>query len=95
LIAAAEAAGRADQIMVVGQGADPSGQEAMVAENSRYLGATGYFPELYGFQIIPAMIDLLECNAVPPAIYVNHVFISQDNICELYSEEWPAFCTPS
>ena len=95
VIAAAEAAGRADQIMVVGQGADPSGQEAMVAENSRYLGATGYFPELYGFQIIPAMIDLLECNAVPPAIYVNHVFISQENICELYSEEWPAFCTPS
>lgn len=92
VIAAAEAAGRADQVMVVGQGADPSGQEAMVAENSRYLGATGYFPELYGFQIIPAMIDLLECRAVPPAIYVNHIFINQENICELYAEEWPDFC---
>jgi ribose transport system substrate-binding protein len=92
VIAAAEAAGRADQIMVVGQGADPSGQEAMLAENSRYLGATGYFPELYGFQIIPAMIDLLECRPVPPAIYVNHVFITKDNLCEFYADSWPDSC---
>jgi ribose transport system substrate-binding protein len=92
VIAAAEAAGRSDQIMVVGQGADPSGQEAMLAENSLYLGATGYFPELYGFQIVPAIIDLLECRAVPPAIYVNHVFINKDNICEFYAESWPDYC---
>jgi hypothetical protein len=65
----------------------------MLAENSRYLGATGYFPELYGFQIVPAMIDLLECRAVPPAIYVNHIFINGENICELYAEDWPDFCT--
>jgi ribose transport system substrate-binding protein len=93
VIAAAEAAGRADQIMVVGQGADPSGQEAMVAENSRYLGATGYFPEDYGSYLVPAMIDLLECRAVPPAIYVEHVFINAENVCEYYAENWPDYCT--
>ncbi len=92
VIAAAEAAGRGDQIMVVGQGADPSGQEEMLKENSRYLGATGYFPELYGDKIIPAMIDLLECRAVDPAIYVDHVFITTANICEFYAEAWPDFC---
>jgi ribose transport system substrate-binding protein len=92
VIAAAEAAGRADQIMVVGQGADPSGQEAMLAENSRYLGATGYFPEEYGNYLIPAMLDLLECRAVPPAIYVEHVFITRDNLCEYYATNWPDFC---
>ncbi len=92
VIAAAEAAGRADQIMVVGQGADPSGQEAMIAENSRYLGATGYFPENYGAYLIPAMIDLLECRAVPPAIYVDHVFIDGSNLCELYPDSWTEFC---
>ncbi len=92
VIAAAEAAGRADQMMVVGQGADPSGQEAMISENSLYLGATGYFPELYGYQIIPAMIDLLECRPVPPAIYVNHVFINADNLCEYYPDAWTEFC---
>jgi ribose transport system substrate-binding protein len=91
-IAAAEAAGRGDQIVVVGQGADPSGQEEMIKENSRYIGATGYFPEKYGFKLLPAMIDILECRPVPPSIYVDHVFITQDNLCEFYSAEQEAFC---
>lgn len=91
-VAAAEAAGRGDQIIVVGQNADPSGQEEMVKENSRYLGATAYFPEKYGFKIIPAMLDLLECRPVPPSVYVDHVFISKDNVCDYYPENWPDFC---
>lgn len=93
VVAAAEAAGRADQVIVVGQNADPSGQEEMIKENSRYLGATAYFPENYGFKIIPAMLDLLECRPVPPSIYVDHVFISAENLCEYYPENWPDFCT--
>lgn len=92
VIAAAEAAGRADQIMVVGQGADPSGQEEMVKEDSRYFGATAYFPENYGDYLIPAIIDLLECRAVPPSIYVEHVFITKDNLCEYYPDAWTEFC---
>ncbi|MFO7323083.1 MAG: sugar ABC transporter substrate-binding protein [Chloroflexota bacterium] len=91
-IAAAEAAGRGDQIMVVGQNADPSGQEEMLKENSRYLGATAYFPENYGAKLIPTMIDILECRPVPPSVYVDHVFISADNICDYYPENWPEHC---
>lgn len=93
-IAAAEAAGRKDQIMVVGQGADPSGQEEMVKEDSRYLGATGYFPENYGDKLLPAMIDILECRPVAPAIYQDHVFITKENLCEFYADEQAAFCKP-
>lgn len=91
-IAAFEAAGRADQVMVVGQNADPSGQAEMVKENSRYLGATGYFPENYGFKLIPTMIDILECRPVPPSVYVDHIFISKDNLCEFYPNDWPDLC---
>lgn len=91
-IAAAEAAGRGDQIMVVGQGADPSGQGEMIKDNSRYLGATGYFAEKYGFKLLPAMIDILECRQVAPAIYQDHVFITKDNLCEFYATEQEAFC---
>jgi ribose transport system substrate-binding protein len=64
----------------------------MIAENSRYLGATGYFPENYGDYLIAAMLDLLECRPVPPAIYVDHVFISKDNLCEYYPDNWSEFC---
>lgn len=92
IIAAAEAAGRADQVIVAGQNADPSGQAEMVKENSRYLGATAYFPENYGSKIIPAILDLLECRAVPPSIYVDHAFIGPDNLCEYYPADWPDFC---
>lgn len=84
--AALEAAGRADTSIVVGQGAVPSGQAEMIKENSLYLGATAYFPENYGDKIIPAIIDLLECRPVPPAIYVDHAFITVDNLCEYYPE---------
>lgn len=91
-IAAAEAAGRGDQILVVGQGADPSGQEEMIKENSRYLGATGYFPERYGFKLLPAMIDILECRPVAPSIYVDHVFITKDNLCDYYAADQATFC---
>jgi len=91
-IAAAESAGRGDQIMVVGQNADPTGQEEMLKENSRYLGATAYFPENYGSLLIPTMIDLLECRPVPPSVFVNHVFIGRDNICDYYPESWPDAC---
>lgn len=81
--AALEAAGRAENSIVVGQGAVESGLTEMLKPNSLYLGATAYFPELYGSKIIPAIIDLLECRPVPPAIYVDHVFVTVDNICEV------------
>lgn len=81
--AALEAAGRAKNSIVVGQGAVESGLTEMIKPNSLYLGATAYFPERYGDKIIPAMLDLLNCKPVPPAIYVDHVFVTKDNICEV------------
>lgn len=92
IIAAFETAGRGDEIMVVGQNADPDGQAEIVKEDSRYLGATAYFPENYGSKLIPTIIDLLECRAVPPSVFVDHEFISADNICDFYAEDWAEFC---
>ena len=86
-IAAFEAAGRADQVAVVSQGADPSGRVEMLREGTRHVGSTGYFPEKYGSYLIPAIVDALECKALPPAIYVDHVFINKDNVCEYYPED--------
>ena len=82
--AALESAGRTPaNSIVVGQGAVESGLTEMLKPNSLYLGATAYFPELYGSKIIPAMINLLECKPVPPAIYVDHVFVTKDNMCDV------------
>ncbi len=81
--AALEAGKRSAHAIVVGQGAVESGLTEMLKPNSLYLGATAYFPERYGDKIIPAMLDLLNCKAVPPAIYVDHVFVTKENICQV------------
>ncbi|MCO6452794.1 MAG: sugar ABC transporter substrate-binding protein [Caldilineales bacterium] len=85
-MAAFDAAGRTEDVIVVAQGADPEGQDNMVKEGSRHIGSTAYFPERYGEWLIPAIIDALECKVLPPAIYVDHVFINKDNLCEYYPE---------
>ena len=72
--------------IVVGQNAVPSGQTEMIKPNSLYLGSTAYFPEKYGDKIIPAMLDLLSCKPVPPAIYVDHVFVTKDNLCQVFPD---------
>lgn len=79
--AALESAGRQATSIIVGQGAVESGLVEMFKPNSLYLGATAYFPERYGSKIIPAMLDLLNCKPVPPAIYVDHVFVTKENAC--------------
>ncbi len=81
--AALEAGKRSAHAIVVGQGAVESGLVEMFKPNSLYLGATAYFPERYGDKIIPAMLDLLNCKPVPPAIYVDHVFVTKDNACKV------------
>jgi ribose transport system substrate-binding protein len=83
-IAAFEAAGRRGDVKVIGQNADPSGWPEICKEDAVYFGSTAYFPEKYGEKIIPAMLDLLECRPVPPSIYVDHVFITRDNIEQYY-----------
>jgi len=85
-IAAFEAAGRAEDVIVVAQGADPDGQDEIAKEGSRHVGSTAYFPERYGEWLIPAMLDALECRTLPPAIYVDHVFITAENLCEYYPD---------
>jgi hypothetical protein len=32
------------------------------------------------------MLNLLACKAVPPAIYVDHVLVTKDNICTVYPD---------
>jgi ribose transport system substrate-binding protein len=87
-IAAFEAAGRRTDLKAVGQNADPSGwPELCKAEpDNAYYGSTAYFPEKYGDKIIPAMLDLLQQKAVPPSIYVDHVFVTRDNIKQYYPD---------
>jgi ribose transport system substrate-binding protein len=83
-IAAAQAAGRINDIAVAAQNATDNARTEIRKPGSRFIGSTAYFPEKYGFKIIPAMIKLINHESVPPSIYVDHVFITKDNVDKYY-----------
>jgi ribose transport system substrate-binding protein len=85
-IAAAQAAGRINDIAVAAQNATENARIEIRKPGSRFIGSTAYFPEKYGFKIIPAMFKLLQHQPVPPAIYVDHVFITRDNVDKYYPQ---------
>ncbi len=85
-IAAAQAAGRINDIAVAAQNATENARIEIRKPGSRFIGSTAYFPEKYGFKIIPAMLKLLQHQPVTPAIYVDHVFITKDNVDKYYPQ---------
>jgi ribose transport system substrate-binding protein len=83
-ISAARAMGRAGDVIVVGQGADRRAREEMLRPDSRLVGSTSYMPERYGEQLIPLALRILRHEPVPPAVYVEHHFITAENLAEFY-----------
>lgn len=85
-IAALETAGREENGIVASQNCGPEAINELVRPGTRLLGSTGYFPERYGEYIVPAMVDLIEGKEVPDEIYMDHVFVTPDNLFEYYPE---------
>ena len=75
-LAAFEAAGRLDKIVAVGQNADRLGRAALQRTGFPFAGSTSYAPESYGARLIDLALKLLRGEPVPPAVYIEHTFIS-------------------
>jgi len=58
--------------------------EALEAELSKpgspLIGAVNYFPEKYGARILPIILQCLNGQPVPPALYVEHKLILRDGL---------------
>ena len=67
----------------VGMGADE--QETLIGEEN-FIASVAYFPERYGNYLIPIALMQLAGRALPPAILVQHVFVTPANICQYYAE---------
>lgn len=81
---AAEAAGRAQQVKVTGQGGDDVGLGALRGPETSFLGTAAYLPEKYGDDLIPLGCDLLAGKQIPAQLFVKHVFITRENIDQYY-----------
>ncbi len=83
-IRAAQSLGRENELVVVGQGGDRLGREELRRPNSPLIGTTAYMPERYGTKLIEIASNILQGISVPPAIYMEHVFLTVENIDRYY-----------
>ncbi|HEX9116793.1 MAG TPA: substrate-binding domain-containing protein [Anaerolineae bacterium] len=84
---AAQAAGRADQVEVAGQGGDDVGLGALRGPKNGFLGTTAYLPDHYGDDLIPLGCDLLAGKQIPAESYIKHVFLTRDNVDQYYPKK--------
>ncbi len=88
-LAAARELGIEDSVVYASQGADAT-IHSEIRANPQYIGSTGYFPETYGNYVIPAILAMIAGDPVPDPLYVNHVFVSADNIDQFYPADGTA-----
>ena len=79
MLQAIKAAGRADDAIVVGNGAD---EAQALATEPHLVAATGSFPERYGNYLIPMALEALAGKPLPPAVFMTHIMVTKANICQ-------------
>lgn len=84
---AARKADREADVVIVGQGADRLVRGEIRDPQSRLIGSTAYMPERYGEKLMELALQILHGESVPPAVYMNHVFINAANIDRYYPAE--------
>jgi len=83
-LSAFEQQGRLHQVVGVGQNADRMARETLRRPDFPLIGSTRYAPENYGPQLLALATKIIQGEAVPPAVYIEHVFITHDNIERYY-----------
>lgn len=81
---AARKANREKDVVMVGQGADRLVHAEIRSPRSRLIGSTAYMPEKYGNKLMELALKILRGESVPPAVYIDHVFIDASNIDRYY-----------
>jgi ribose transport system substrate-binding protein len=75
--------------VAVGIGCDEVGVEAtrIPVEDNHFLGCVAYFPEKYPDYAISIAADVLEGKALPNEIHLEHVFLNQEGVNDVYPAE--------
>ncbi|HMD89826.1 MAG TPA: substrate-binding domain-containing protein [Anaerolineaceae bacterium] len=75
---AARSLGREQDLVIVGQGAERLVRLEMSRLGSRIIGSTAYLPEKYGEKLIALALKILRGESTPPAVYMEHTFITAE-----------------
>lgn len=84
---AVEAAGRRHEAAIAGLGADRRMRRELRRPGTPVVGSTSFHPESYGPQILDLAVRILNGEAVPPAVYVEHEFVTPSNVREMYPDD--------
>jgi len=76
---------RFSAIMAQGWGPEEALDDEIREAESPLIGAVGYFPEKYGSRILPIVLQCLDGEPIPPAVYVEHKLIVRDEIAPVSS----------
>ena len=71
-------------LLLVGQGADRRFRKEMRKKNPCIVGSTAYRPEDYGKYLVSLALDILEGKSVPPAVYMEHFFVTPELVTNYY-----------
>jgi ribose transport system substrate-binding protein len=82
---AVRAAGREQDVAIVGQNATEESREEIRSPHSRLIASVAYFPERYGNKLLRLALAILNREPVPPAVYTEHVVLEQQNIDRYYA----------
>lgn len=74
-------------LMLVGQGADRRMRTELRKSQTPIVGATAFRPEDYGEFLIKLALDILDGKQVSPAVYMEHFFVSPQNVNEYYPQD--------
>ncbi|MBD0328167.1 MAG: substrate-binding domain-containing protein, partial [Pyrinomonadaceae bacterium] len=84
MLRAIERAGRSEDALVVGLGAD---EIKTLVNEEKFIASVGSFPERYGNYIIPLALMQLAGYEVPDAVLVKHEMVTPMNVCDYYDQD--------
>lgn len=74
-------------VLAAGIGGDDVGINALrTGTPPGFVGTSLFLPENYGKDLIPLGCDIIAGKQVPAEVFVNHVFLTVDNLSEYYPE---------
>ncbi len=87
VLQAGRAAGREEDVAIVGQNATGETWEEIRNPESRLIASIAYFPERYGPKLVRLAQSILNREPVPPAAYTDHLVLDSGNIDRFYGRK--------
>jgi ribose transport system substrate-binding protein len=80
-------AGRAIRCAVVGQNAELDARAELREPRSPLIASVGFFPDRYGDGIMKLALDILARKPTPPALFMRHQLITNENVDHFYPND--------